>query len=234
MAGAHRYLLNAPWSNALYVQFLGEMDRTASENKIVEAITDSLEHAVFHERSCDLRVCGHRFGDTMASIVAGALIAILISLGSTCGTGFAVTAGAVADPKPVAGLTSAAWGYPRERRLAHMEARSRPNDGQGAVCLKASVIWQSFRGEVEQDIVWQCIVGAMCLPILVFKHTVRDALGFGRFDQQQYWVFWAGMGFAGLGTLISIQVPLWGRFNGRRSSFLDGCILLVMEAAAFG
>lgn len=45
----------------------------------------------------------HRFGSQLASLVAGCLIATLVSLGPTSGIWVTSTAAANGDPKPVAG-----------------------------------------------------------------------------------------------------------------------------------
>ena len=169
----------------------------------------------------------------MASIVSGSLIATLVALGSTCGTWVAVTAAAVADPKPVAGPTSAAWGYPVGRR-SHMESRSRPVAGYGAVCLKRSSAWISFRQDISEDIIWQLVVGAISLLVLVFKYPLRAALGFPQFSPPQQWVFWLGIAATALATVITIQIPIWAWSNGGRWSFLHGCTLVVVEGAALG
>jgi hypothetical protein len=232
MAGCHRHLPKIKWADTLYIKFLKQIDTKATADQIATAMTDTLAACVFHERQCDLRVFGHRFGDFMASLVSDSLIAILVSLGSTCGTWVSVTAAAVADPKPVAGPTSAAWGYPIGR-LAHMEAKSRPAAGFGAVCLKGSSRLTSFRPFAEQDVFSQIVVGAISFLILLFKIPLRTALGFGKFAAPQEWVIFFGMSAAGLGTLIGLQLPIWAYNHGGRFSLLHACIMSLLEVASF-
>ena len=233
MAGAHLNLAGAKWAGCLHVHFLEEIENDANEDQLIEAVTSSLKECVFYKRECDMRVWGHRFGDLMASLVSDSLIACLVTLGSSCGTWVAVTASAIADPKPVAGLTSAAWGYPKGRR-AHMEARSRPAAGYGAVCLKTISKWTSFRRDIEQDIVFQVIIGIISFLLLFFKYPTRSALGFGPFAEPQLWITWLGLAAAALGTTISVQIPIWAWSNGRAWSFLHGCIIFFIEVSALG
>ena len=162
-----------------------------------------------------------RFGDTCASLVSGCIIA--------AGSWVAVTAAAVADPKPMAGLTCASWGYPAGRR-SHMEARSRPTNGHASVCLKRHSWMVSFDPATCQDIIWQSIVGLVSVFVLSFKFTLRSTLGFGKFDPPAAWIFWTGVAFAGLGILISVQIPLWARNSGRRWSMLHGIAILSIAA----
>jgi hypothetical protein len=232
MAGAHRHLPKIKWADTLYIKFLKQIDTRATVDEIATAMTDTLAACVFHERQCDLRVFGHRFGDFMASLVSGSLIAILVSLGSTCGTWVSVTAAAVADPKPVSGPTSAAWGYPIGR-LSHMEAKSRPSAGLGAVCLKGPSRLTSFRPFIEQDIVSEIITGVISLLILLFKYPLRTALGFGQFAAPQEWVTFFGLAAAALGTLIGLQLPIWAYSHGGRFSFLHACIMSLVEITSF-
>jgi hypothetical protein len=184
MAATHYHLPRTVWSGCMFVEFVEELNHTASEDEIAKAIRDAVEASVFYKRKCDVRVWGHRFGDYMASLVSGSLIACLVSLGSTCGTWVAVTASAVADPKPVSGPSSAAWGYPVER-ISHLEARIRSVEGPGAVCLKSTSSWTSFRQGIEQDWCYQVVTGLISLAILVAKYPLRAALGFGPFAAPQ-------------------------------------------------
>ncbi|KAG9196153.1 hypothetical protein G6011_01274 [Alternaria panax] len=234
MAAAHYKLDDAPWSGCLYIEFLEELNSTATEDEIAVAMSQALKECVFFERACDVRVWGHRFGDYMASLVSGCLIACLVSLGSTCGTWVAVTASAVADPKPVSGPSSAAWGYPVQR-LAHLEARSRSGAPQpkGCVCLKSTSAWKSFRGGVEQDWCYQVASGLVSLAVLVAKYPLRSSLGFGPFAAPQVWVTWLGIAATGLGTLITIQIPWWAFKNGGKWSFVHGLTLLAAELTTF-
>jgi hypothetical protein len=59
----------------MFVEFLEELNATASKDEITEAVNQTLIASVFHERSCDVRVWGHRSGDFSASLVSGCLIA---------------------------------------------------------------------------------------------------------------------------------------------------------------
>ena len=212
----------------MFIEFLEELNNTASEDEIIDAVKEALEASVFYKRKCDVRVWGHRFGDYMASLVSGSLIACLASLGSTCGTWVAVTASAVADPKPVSGPSSAAWGYPVER-ISHLEARSRSAEGSGAVCLKSTSRMTSFRHGIEQDWCYQVVTGLISLAILVAKYPLRAALGFGPFAAPQVWVTWVGIAAAALGTLISIQIPIWALANGGKWSVVHGMVFLLVE-----
>jgi hypothetical protein len=216
----------------MFVEFLEELNATASEDEITEAVNQTLTASVFHERSCDVRVWGHRFGDFSASLVSGCLIACLVSLGSTCGSWVAVTASAVADPKPVSGPSSAAWGYFAER-ISHPEARSRSSQGRGCVCLKSTSGWTSFRKGVEQDWFYQVASGLISLAILVNKYPLRSALGFGPFAAPQAWVTWLGIAAPALGTLISFQIPFWALNNGGKWSVAHGVIILAAEVTPF-
>jgi hypothetical protein len=228
MAAAHYHLPRTTWAGCIFIEFTEELSNTASEEEITEAIRESLEASVFYKRKCDIRIWGHRFGDYMASLVSGTLIACLVSPGSTCGTWVAVTASAVADPKPVSGPSSAAWGYPVER-IAHMEARRRSLEGPGAVCLKSTSHWTSFRQGIEQDWCYQVVTGIFSLAILVAKYPLRHALGFGPFAAPQVWVTWVGIAAAALGTLISVQIPLWALAHGGKWSVVHGAILVLVE-----
>jgi hypothetical protein len=235
LAAAHYKLEKTPWSGCLYIEFLEELSNTATEREIAAAMSQALEKSVFHERACDVRIWGHRFGDYMASLVSGCLIACLVSLGSTCGTWVAVTASAVADPKPVSGPSSAAWGYPVDR-LAHFEARARPQQGspqRGCVCLKSTSAWKSFRGGVEQDWCYQVASGLISLAVLVAKYPLRSTLGFGPFAAPQVWVTWLGIAAAGLGTLITFQIPVWAIRDGGKWSVVHGLVLLAAEITTF-
>lgn len=234
LAAAHYKLEDTPWSGCLYIEFLEELNNAATEDEISAAMAKTLKECVFYERACDVRVWGHRFGDYMASLVSGCLIACLVSLGSTCGTWVAVTASAVADPKPVSGPSSAAWGYPVQR-LAHFEARSRSDSPQprGCVCLKSTSAWKSFRGGVEQDWCYQVASGLISLAVLVAKYPLRSTLGFGPFAAPQVWVTWLGIVAAGLGTLITIQIPLWAIRDGGKLSTVHGLVLLTAEITTF-
>ncbi|KAF4628672.1 hypothetical protein G7Y89_g9477 [Cudoniella acicularis] len=71
MAGAHRYLTKARWADDLFIHFRDELEATATEDQLIQGIEDTLAVSVFHQRECDLRVWGHRFGDLMASTVSG-------------------------------------------------------------------------------------------------------------------------------------------------------------------
>lgn len=134
MAGAHRRLDNASWAASIYISLPEPVDATSKQEELTPLVKQALKESRFYQQTCDLRVWGHRFGDYMASLVAGCLIAALVSLGSTAGSCVSVTSAAVADPKPVAGLTSAAWGYPVGRR-SHMEARDDPKNSSSIVCI---------------------------------------------------------------------------------------------------
>jgi hypothetical protein len=228
MAAAYYHLPRATWAGCMFVEFLEELNNTASEEEITDGVREALQASVFCKRRCDVRVWGHCFGDYMASLVSGSLIACLVSLGSTCGTWVAVTASAVADPKPVNGPSSAAWGYPVER-ISHLEARSRSDHGPGAVCLKSTSRWTSFRQGNEQDWCYQVVTGLISLAILVAKYPLRAALGFGPFASPQIWVTWVGIAAATLGTLISIQVPLWALTHGGKWSVMHGVFFVSAE-----
>ena len=164
----------------------------------------------------------------MASLVCGCLITTVVSLGSTCGSWVAVTTAAVADSKPVAGLTCASWGYPAGRR-AHMEARCAPTEGCSSVCLKRQSSWVSFQHFVYQDIVWQGIAGALSIAILIFKFPIRRSLGFGRYTQPATWIIHLCQAAAVLGTLIDLQLLQWSWTTGNRGSFMHAVVMIVLE-----
>ena len=229
LLGAHANLNRAQWAAEAYVEFSSAIEITSSQDEIISATEAAIHDSCFYARECDLRVWGHRFGDSCASLVSGCIIAALVSLGSTAGSWVAVTAAAVADPKPVAGLTSAAWGYPAGRR-AHFEARSRPINGRASVSVKRHSWLSSFDPAVCQDVVWQLLVGLVSVMMLCFKFPLRKSLGFGPFSPPQEWIFWFGVACAGLGVLISIQIPVWARQNTGHWGMIHGLSLLALAA----
>lgn len=229
LLGAHAHLQKAQWAAVVYIEFSSAIEITSSQAEIICTAEAAIHDSCFFARECDLRVWGHRFGDSCASLVSGCIIAALVSLGSTAGSWVAVTAAAVADPKPVAGLTSAAWGYPAGRR-AHLEARSRPVNGHASVSLKRQSWLISFDPAICQDVVWQLLVGLVSVLMLCFKFSLRKSLGFGKFSPPQEWIFWFGVACAGLGVLISVQVPVWAKQSSGRWGMLHGLGLLGLVA----
>ena len=111
-----------------------------------------------------------------------------------------------------------------------MEARSRPSNGHASVCLKRHSWMVSFNSAICQDIIWQSIAGLVSVLVLSFKFTLRSDLGFGKFDPPAAWIFWTGVAFAGLGILISAQIPLWAKNSGGRWSMLHGIAILSVAA----
>lgn len=232
LAGVHKSISSASWASALNIHFIEAIKANASVDEVSAACKEALKAAKFDGQRCDIRLWHHRFGDSMASLVAGGIIAALISMGSTCGTWVAVTAAAVADPKPVAGFTSAAWGYPPFRR-SHFEARSPASIGNAAVTLKSDHPWTSCQPDIAQDIVWQILVSFFSTVVLAFKFDIRDTLGFKDFAPPQIWVFWLGIGLGLLGALISIQIPQWALTHGKRWSLVHGLMFPIIEITAF-
>ena len=188
MLGVYAHLKKCPWAAEVYVEFHNAIETTSSQDEVILEVKMAVGNSCFYGRECDLRVWGHRFGDTCASLLSGCIIAALVSLGSTAGSWVAVTAAAVADSKPVAGLTCASWGYPAARR-SHMEARSRPTNGHASVCLKRHSWMVSFDSAFCQDIIWQSIVGLVSVFVLSYKFTLWSTLGFGKFDPPAAWIF---------------------------------------------
>jgi hypothetical protein len=228
MIAAHRHLQGADWSAIVGIDFRQELEIGSTMDEVLVEIARSLKESGFTKRECHIRVVGHRLGDTLASLVAGAIIASLVSLGSTCGSWIAVTSAAIADPKPVAGFTSAAWGYEIGRR-SHLESRA--SYGNGAVSLKSSSGMTSFQLGVCHDVIWQVVVGVVSCAALLNKFTLRKALGFGTFVVPTVWLYWLGTAMAGLAIIPSLKVPLWAWKNGEKSSFLVGCSLPAMTVA---
>ena len=225
MLGAHAHLKKAAWAAVVYVEFQNPIEMTSSQEEVISVVEMAVRNSCFYTRECDLRAWGHRFGDICASLVSGCIIAALVSLGSTAGSWVAVTAAAIADPKPVAGLTSASWGYPAGRR-AHLEARSRPSYGHASVCLKRQSWLTSFDQAICQDIIWQLLVGLISVLVLSFKFALRSALGFGEFNPPAAWIYWFGIASACLGVLISVQIPLWARKSSGRWGMIHGVVIL--------
>lgn len=157
----------------------------------------------------------------------------MISLGSSGGSWISVTSAATVDPKPTPGPTSAAWGYTKGR-LAHMEAKSDPATGKGVVCLKKSILGTSFRSDIEQDILWQFLVGLASLVVLVFKYPLRAALGFGIFVKQQRWISILGVVATGLATIPTLLIPIWAWKNGRITCLLHAFFIFLVGVIAFG
>ena len=225
MMAAHRHLPGAKWSAIIDIDFRQALEINSTMDEVLVEIGRALKDSGFTKRECHIRVLGHRLGDTLASLVAGAIIAILVSLGSTCGSWIAVTSAAIADPKPVAGFTSAAWGYQIGRK-SHLESRA--SYGNGAVSLKSASFMTSFQPGVCHDILWQIVVGIVSCAALLNKFTLRKALGFGAFAVPTVWLYWLGTATAALAILTSFKVPFWAWKNGAKSSFLVGCSLLAM------
>ena len=230
LASSHLHLTQAKWAASFEVVFTQPLDSTDSQDVVIEEVRKAIKAARFYHQSCDLRLWFHRFGDHLASLVAGCIIASLVSLGSTSGSWVAATAAAVADPKPVAGYTSAAWGYPRGRR-AHMEARSGSETGSVSVCVKHQSLLQSFQPLVMQEISWQLIVGTLSVMVLLFKFQLRTALGFGYFQPPAEWIGRLCTASATLGVLIDLQVPLWAWRTGGKWSFVHALVIVLAEIA---
>ena len=228
MMAAHCHLRGAEWSAIVAIDFKQELEIGSAMDEVIVEIGRALKESGFNKRECHIRVLSHRIGDTLASLVAGAIIAILVSLGSTCGSWIAVTSAAIADPKPVAGFTSAAWGYEIGRR-SHLESRA--SYGNGAVSLKSSSGITSFQLGVCHDVIWQVIVGVVSCAALLNKFTLREALGFGTFVLPTVWLYWLGTAMAALAIIPSLKVPLWVWKNGGKSSFLLSCSLPVVTIA---
>ena len=107
-----------------------------------------------------------------------------------------------------------------------MEARSRPSHGHASVSLKRPSWLTSFDQATCQDIIWQLLVGLVSVLVLSFKFTPRSALGFGKFNPPAAWIFWLGVASAGLGVLISFQIPLWARKSSGRWGMMHGVVIL--------
>ena len=228
MMAAHHHLQGADWSAIVAIDFRQELEIGSTMDEVLVEIERALKESGFNKRECHIRVLSHRLGDTLASLVAGSIIAILVSLGSTCGSWIAVTSAAIADPKPVAGFTSAAWGYEIGRR-SHLESRA--SYGNGAVSLKSGSDMTSFQLGVCHDVIWQVVVGAVSCAALLNKFTLRKALGFGPFTLPTVWLYWLGTAMAALAILPSLKVPLWAWKNGGKSSFLIACSLPAITIA---
>jgi hypothetical protein len=233
MAGAHLSLPRCTWASDLYIQFLHHIDITSSRSEIVHAMDNSLTACVFYQQECDLRTLDHRLGTFLVSFFVGNVVAFMISLGSSGGSWISVTSAAAVDPKPTPGFTSAAWGY-ASGRLAHMEAKSNPVTGKGVVCLKRSIPWMSFRPDIEQDILWQLLIGVASILVLVFKYPLRVALGFSIFVKPQGWIFILGIVATGLAMLPTLLIPIWAWKNGRITCFLHACLISLVGVVAFG
>lgn len=230
LASSHCYLTEAAWAASIQIAFVQSIDAPAAEDLIIAEAQQAVKACRFYNQDCDLRLWFHRFGDHLASLVAGCIIASLVSLGSTSGSWVAVTAAAAADPKPVAGYTSAAWGYPCGRR-AHMEARSSPREGHAIVCVKHQSIFQSFQPFVMQEISWQLIVGVLSVVILAFKFELREALGFGPFQPPAEWIARLCLTSATIGIFIDVQMVYWAWMNGSRWSVAHASSMLFLEVA---
>ena len=214
MLGAHAHLPRASWASVILVEFLEPIEATASQSYVTSAIQEATRESRLHGRECRIRTISQRLIETCTSIITGCSIATLIALGSTSGSWIAVTAAAVADPKPVAGVTSAAWGYENGRR-SHLEARSKPSVGRAAVCLKRDSRFVSFRSGLAQDLVWQIIVGLVSVVVLRFKFWLRLHLGFGLFFPPLKWIPWSGVAVTSLSMLFLIRTTVWASGRGQ-------------------
>jgi len=194
---------------------------------------NSLAACILYQQECDLRTLDHRIGTFLTSFFVGNVIAFVVTLGSSGGSWISVTSAAAVDPKPSPGLTSAAWGYAKGR-LAHMEAKSDPVTGQGAVCVKRSIPGTSFQSDIEQDILWQLFIGAASLLTLVFKYPLRAALGFGIFAKPQELIFVLGVVTTGLALIPMLLIPIWAWKRGRMACFFHACLIFLVGAVAFG
>ena len=228
MMAAHCHLPGAKWSAVIGIDFRQGVDINSTLDEVIQEIGRALKDSGFYQRECHIRELSHRLGDTLASLVAGAVIAILVSLGSTSGSWVAATSAAIADPKPVSGLTSAAWGYQVGRR-AHLESRA--SYGNSAVSLKSSSWMTSFQLGIGHDIIWQAVVGLVSCAALLNKFTLRKALGFGAFAVPTVWLYWLGTAMTAIAIVTSIKVPLWARKNGESGSFLVACALPTIPVA---
>ena len=225
MLGAHAHLPRASWASAILVNFLEPIEVAVSQDSVVSAFRDALEESRLHGRECGLRAYSQRVVDLFTSILTGCSIASLIALGSTSGSWIAVTAAAVADPKPVAGVTSAAWGYAGGRR-SHLEARSKPSVGRAAVCLKRDTQFVSFQSSLAQDLFWQIIVGLVSVLMLRFKFWLRPHLGFGPFFPPMKWIPWSGVVVASLSTMFLIRVTIWASTRGKWVTLHGGAMIM--------
>lgn len=228
LVSCHRHLTDAGWASSVQITFAHGLDVSTPEDELIVEASRAVKASRFYKQECDLRLWFHRFGDSMASLVAGCIIAALVSLGSTSGSWVAVTAAAVADPRPVGGYTSAAWGYPRGRR-AHMEAHA--DDNQGIVAIKRQAIWQSFQPHVLHDILWQLLVGGLSVSILASKFDIRDALGFGPFQPITEWIARLCLTAGALAVLIDLQIPFWAWRRGSPWALLHALVMVLLEIA---
>ncbi len=230
LASSHCYLTEAKWAACFEVSFSHAVDAATPEATIIDEVQIATKACFFHKQDCDLRLWLHRFGDHLASLVGGRTIASLVSLGSTSGSWVATTSAAVADPKPVAGYTSAALGYPRGWR-AHMEACSSPATGPASICLKHQSIFQSFQPHVLQDVSWQLIAGTLSVVVLIFKFELRIALGFGYFQPPAEWISRLCLASGTIAVLIDFQIPIYAWQNGSRWSLVHASLMLLLEIA---
>ena len=230
LISTYLHIPEAEWASSVMVQFLRPIATAADETVVAAEIKAAVQACRFYKRECDLRVWFHRFGDHLASLVAGILIAVLVSLGSTSGSWVATTAAAIADPKPVAGYTSAAWGYPKGRR-AHLEARPDPAVGDAIVALRSQNVLRSLQPLVLQDIAWQLAVGSCSVLALVFKFEIRDALGFGVFEPPTEWILRLCLATATLAVLIDLQLVHWAWTTGGTRSFAHASFMVLLEVA---
>ena len=225
MLGAHAYLPRTSWASVILVDLLEPIEVTASQSYISSAIREALVECRLHGHECSIRSSSQRLIDLCTSILTACSIATLIALGSTSGSWVAVTAAAVADPKPVAGVTSAAWGYAGGRR-SHLEARSKPSVGRAAAFLKRDSRYISFQSSLAQDLAWQIIVGLVSILVLRFKFWLRLHLGFGPFFPPLKWIPWAGVAIASLSTLFLIRITVWASGRGQWAMIHGGAMVM--------
>src|SRR5436190_10856750 len=76
MMAAHRHLPGADWSAIIAIDFPRGLEINSDMDELVQEIGRALRDSCFRQRECHIRVLGHRLGDTLASLVAGATIAI--------------------------------------------------------------------------------------------------------------------------------------------------------------
>ena len=86
MLGAHAHLKKCSWAAVVYVEFPNAIETTTSQEAVISEVKMGVGNSCFYGCERDLRVWGHRFGDTCASLVSGCIIAALVSLRSTAGS----------------------------------------------------------------------------------------------------------------------------------------------------
>jgi hypothetical protein len=112
----------------------------------MDEVQQSVRACHFYRRECDLRMWHHRFGDHLTSFSCwlsnrfSGLFWVQPQVVEV-----AVTAAAIADPKPVAGQMSATWGCPSRPKGHIWKLIQALLRAQGIVCIKRQTPWQTFQ-----------------------------------------------------------------------------------------